>query len=68
MAIDSAEKRKSISGIGMYFTAPGVTPNASKDMEWRQEASWGYSGILVGAAATVFSAYYYRTLLQGDTI
>jgi hypothetical protein len=46
-AIDSAEKRRSISGIP--FLMPGVTPNIAKDQEWRQEAGWCYSGILVGA-------------------
>ena len=30
---------------------PGVTPNGSKDQEWRQQAGWGYSGIAVGGAA-----------------
>ena len=51
MAIDSAEKRRSISGIGLI--TPGVTPNASKDQEWRQEACWSYSGILVTIAVYV---------------
>lgn len=44
MAIDTAEKRKSISGIP--YIAPGVTPNSSQDQEWRQQAGWSYSGIL----------------------
>ena len=43
MAIDSAEKRKSISGIN-YF-GPGVTPNSGQDQEWRQESGYSYSGI-----------------------
>ncbi len=43
MAIDSAEKRLSISGITMLL--PGVTINASPDVEWRQESGWSYSGI-----------------------
>lgn len=47
MAIDSAEKRKSLAGI-LPFLPVGVTPNASKDQEWRQEAGWGYPGILSG--------------------
>lgn len=47
MAIDSAEKRKSISGIWMGI--PGVTPNSAKDSEWRQEAGWSYGGIAVVA-------------------
>lgn len=43
MAIDNAEKRRSISGIQGLI--PGVTPNASKDGEWRQQSGWSYSGI-----------------------
>lgn len=46
MAIDTAEKRRSISGIN-YTAGPGVTPNSSQDQEWRQEVGYGYSGILV---------------------
>ena len=53
MAIDTAEKRKSISGVGGVPLMPGVTPNSSQDAEWRQEASWSYSGILVGAVPAV---------------
>lgn len=44
MAIDSAEKRRSISGIH-FIGGPGVTPNSGKDQEWRQEVGYGYSGI-----------------------
>jgi hypothetical protein len=44
MAIDTAEKRKSISGIHMNI-CPGVTPNSGQDQEWRQEAGFSYSGI-----------------------
>ena len=43
MAIDNAEKRRSISGI-QHFLIPGVTPNATPDMEWRQQVGFGYSG------------------------
>lgn len=53
MAIDSAEKRRSISGI-IIPMLPGVTPNASKDAEWRQEAGWSYSGIAAAAAGIVY--------------
>ena len=51
--LDSAEKRKSSSGIHLYAVGPGVTNNASQDQEWRQEAGYGYPGILAtgGAAA-----------------
>lgn len=47
MAIDTAQKRKSAAVVGMVFMIPGVTPFALQDEEWRQEAAWGYSGILV---------------------
>jgi hypothetical protein len=45
VAIDSAEKRKSIRGIGRQWGGPGVTPNASPDAEWRLETARHYSGI-----------------------
>lgn len=48
MPIDTAEERKSIVGIHLYFSGPGVTNNASPDQEWRQEAGYSYSGILAG--------------------
>ena len=44
MAIDTAEKRKNIAGL-YSFVPVSVTPNASKDVEWRQQAGWGYAGI-----------------------
>lgn len=47
MSIDTAEKRKSISGVPFLPLSPGVTPNASMDAEWRQQAGWSYSGIIV---------------------
>lgn len=46
MAIDNAEKRRSVAGISVGF---GITPNASKDLEWRQQVGWSYSGIATGA-------------------
>ena len=54
MAIDSAEKRRSASKLLKF--KPGVTPNAAKDQEWRQQAGRSYSGILAGGvvAPTVF--------------
>lgn len=53
MAIDNAEKRRSVSGIPFHPLGPGVTPNASKDQEWRQQSGWGYSGILVDAPSAI---------------
>lgn len=46
MPIDTAEKRRSAGGVPFLPLGPGVTPNASKDQEWRQQAAWSYSGIL----------------------
>ena len=43
-------------GISFYFVGPTVTPNAGADQEWRQEAGWGYAGIL--AAAVVAGAIH----------
>ena len=45
MAIDDAEKRKSASQTLTGLFGPGVTSNASKDSQWRQQSGWGYSGI-----------------------
>lgn len=50
MAIDTAQRRRSISGIPLLL--PGVTPNATPDAAWRQEAGWSYSGILAAGPAT----------------
>ena len=53
MAIDTAEDRKSVAGVGFYIFL-GVTPNAAKDVEWRYQAGYSYSGV-VGAAPPVGS-------------
>lgn len=45
MAIDTAEKRRSAAGVAFWVVGPGITPNAAKDVEWRQQSAWGYSGI-----------------------
>ena len=45
MAIDNREKRQSVVGINRIL-APSPTANASKDQAWRQQAGYGYSGIL----------------------
>ena len=45
MAIDSAEKRKAVAAISFAYYYPSVTPNASKDAEWRQQVGHSYSGI-----------------------
>ena len=45
MAIDTAEKRRAVAGIAFIPLGPNVTPNISKDVEWRQQVAWSYSGI-----------------------
>jgi len=45
MAIDNAEKRKNVGGICSLPLGPNVTPNSSKDVQWRQQSAWSYSGI-----------------------
>jgi hypothetical protein len=45
MAIDTAAKRKSVSGILTALTIVGVTADATPGPEWRQTAGWGYEGI-----------------------
>ena len=62
MAIDTAEKRASLAGTHLYAAGPGVTVNASKDQEWRQEVCYNYSGITVSAPSTS-GAWYYRIIV-----
>ena len=57
----TAEKRRSAAGVAFLPLGPGVTPNASKDQEWRQQAAWSYSGILAGAVV-ISAADYSLTL------
>ena len=62
MAIDSAEKRRAVANIWWTYAGVGVTPNASKDVEWRQESGRGYPGITpagaVEAGVTDFMPLY----------
>jgi len=51
MAIDTAEKRKAISGIHQYASGPGMTNMAAEDQEWRQQTGYSYSGILASPPA-----------------
>ena len=60
MAIDSAEKRRSVAGVACFPLGPAVTPNSSKDAEWRQQSGWSYSGI---SATAVSVGYAVGTLL-----
>ena len=64
MAIDTAEKRKSLSGI-QHFLIAGVTPTAAKDQEWRQESGWGYPGILAATPSATLQALKSLTLELG---
>jgi hypothetical protein len=45
MAIDTRERRQSVRGMYVRVGLRAVTPNASKDVEWRQEVLGGYPGI-----------------------
>ena len=40
MAIDTAEKRRTASGIKRLGAR--VTPNAAKDADWRRQVGWNY--------------------------
>ena len=53
MAIDNREKRQSALSAFFRLSIPSVTPNATKDQEWRQQVLWGYSGILAGDVTLV---------------
>lgn len=66
MAIDSAEKRRAISGIPFFPLGLGVTPNLAKDAEWRQQVGWSYSGIAVTASsgASMDWLYIYRANVE----
>jgi hypothetical protein len=55
MAIDTATKRRSVSGIPHHPLGVGITPDVTKPAGWRATAAWGYFGItpnppVVGAA------------------
>lgn len=45
MAVDTAKKRASVSGIPLLI--PGVTPDATPDYNWRYAVGWDYAGIAV---------------------
>lgn len=53
MAIDSALKRKSISGILVPFFVVGVAMDATKPAVWRQAAGWSYAGIAASSVAAL---------------
>lgn len=71
MAIDDREKRQSISAIPVLI--PGVTPNAGKDQQWRQESARSYSGIAAtvttgGGMPIISSAGIHSAIFHGMVI
>ena len=66
--IDTAEKRRAASGIPFLPLGPGVTPNATADVEWRREAGWSYPFVMaaVTAGGSLFPAgrRYLRAYLE----
>ena len=67
MAFDTAEKRRSASALYPPFGV-GVTPIGSPvDQEWRQQAGWGYSGVVteVGVPPPV-TAQGFQLLTDGQ--
>lgn len=45
MPIDTAEERRTISGIN-WGSPPTPTPNVNKDVQWRAQIAWGYGGTI----------------------
>jgi hypothetical protein len=72
VAIDTAEKRRSAGGVGFWVVGPGVTPNAAKDVEWRQESGWGYAGSgappVAGGLGAALGIGQKRTFVSGGEI
>lgn len=52
MAIDTAQKRRSASGVPFLPLGPGVTPRATKPAAWRRDVAWSYSGNAAGYSGT----------------
>lgn len=69
MAIDTAAKRKSVSSVGFIFAGPGITPDATPDVFWRQTAGYGYGGIETAGSGsgllTTGSLFIYVNFLTG---
>lgn len=66
MAIDTAERRRSLVGLSYHYYSAGVTPNATPDQEWRQESGHSYSGILASAEAEPEESFAGRVGLLVD--
>lgn len=65
MAIDTAAKRRSVSGMLTGIVSVGITPSVTHNDAWRQDAGWGYRGIPVNPAPPV-AAVYSDTITLGD--
>ena len=77
MAIDTRERRAAVVALPYPLAGVSPTPNVDKDQEWRQEAGWGYPGILVagfiqaatlGDLSTLFANYAWNTLKDADPL
>lgn len=69
MAIDSAQKRKSIAAISLYAIGPVVVPDGTIGQPDRQVIGYSYSGIAAGGAPTITAGpYYYLHLLAGASM
>lgn len=64
MAIDTAEKRKSVAGYQPFHVS--VTPNVSPDVEWRHQAGWGYPGFTQSVGTYPLRAFATDSLLHAD--
>ncbi len=65
MAIDSAEKRQSVPGVGRPWMRSQF-PVATPDEQWRAGVANSYGGnALTPTAGAFFSRYYYDELLAG---
>lgn len=67
MAIDTAQDRRSASGVPFLPVGPGVTPDTLKPLAWRQEAAWGYSGIPIAGIVLGTQLFIATQGASGDT-
>lgn len=68
MAIDDAEKRRSVVNVGRKIGGPRVTPNATPDLEWRQQVGRSYSGIAAAGLISVIKTLTLATRSQALTL
>lgn len=71
MAIDTAERRRSVAGLPFLPLGPGVTPDSNKDVGWRYQVAWNYSGVAVVVEArsrvlTFFGGQRDRAFIGGQ--